>query len=97
MVRDVLRSGEDWSPAAFEPYVRERETRMARLGVSGKVRTAIYMTFTERGARRRVAYASALRDDELLAGSRLATFKGPFGVPDKSFEPDVIERVLALG
>lgn len=97
MVRDVLRSSHDWGPGAFEPYVREREVRMARLLVSGNVRTTINMTFTEQGARRRIAYAAAWPHDEVLAGSRLATFKGPFAVPDRSFDPDVIERIFALG
>jgi 2-polyprenyl-6-methoxyphenol hydroxylase-like FAD-dependent oxidoreductase len=97
MVRDVLRSSEDWGPKTFEPYVREREVRMARLRVSGNVRTTINMTFTERGARRRIAYAAAWPHDEVLAGSRLATFKGPFAVPERSFDPDVIERIFALG
>src|SRR5262249_47024884 len=92
MVRDALRASESWGPAALEPYVREREVRMARLRVSGSVRTTINMTFTEQGARRRIAYAAAWPHDEVLAGSRLATFKGPFDVPERSFDPDVIER-----
>jgi 2-polyprenyl-6-methoxyphenol hydroxylase-like FAD-dependent oxidoreductase len=97
MVRDVLRSTPDWRPETFEPYVREREVRMARLRVSANVRTTINMTFTEYGARRRVAYAKAWPEDEVLAGSRLATFKGPFDVPERSFDQDTIERIFALG
>jgi 2-polyprenyl-6-methoxyphenol hydroxylase-like FAD-dependent oxidoreductase len=97
MVRDVLRASKNWDPGAFEPYVREREVRMARLRVSASVRTTINMTFTEQGARRRIAYAAAWPHDEVLAGSRLATFKGPFAVPERSFDPDVIERIFALG
>jgi 2-polyprenyl-6-methoxyphenol hydroxylase-like FAD-dependent oxidoreductase len=97
MVRDVLRASSDWEPAAFEPYVRERQARMARLLVSGQVRTTISMTFTEQGARRRMAYAQAWPKDPVLAGSRLATFKGPFGVAEGSFDPEVIERIFALG
>jgi 2-polyprenyl-6-methoxyphenol hydroxylase-like FAD-dependent oxidoreductase len=96
MVWDVLRSNADWSPRAFEPYVREREVRMARLRVSGQVRTTINMTFTEQGAERRKAYAQAWPKDPVLAGSRLATFKGPFAVPENSFDPEVIERIFAL-
>ena len=59
MVRDVLRSSTNWWPEAFESYIGEREARMARLRVSGNVRTAINMTFTEQGASRRIAYANA--------------------------------------
>jgi 2-polyprenyl-6-methoxyphenol hydroxylase-like FAD-dependent oxidoreductase len=91
MVWDVLRAGTEWTPAAFEPYVREREVRMARLMVS-----ANSMTFTPQGAERRKAYARAWPADPVLAGSRLATFKGPFAVPEESFDPEVIARIFAL-
>lgn len=95
-VRDVLRSSRDWSPRAFKPYVREREVRMARLRVSGQVRTTINMTFTREGAERRMAYARAWPKDPVLGGARLATFKGPFDVPDGSFDPETIQRIFAL-
>ena len=97
MVWDILRSSPEWPPEAFGPYIREREVRMARLRVSGQVRTTINMTFSERGAERRKAYARAWPKDPVLAGSRLATFKGPFGVAEGSFAPEVIERIFALG
>ncbi|WP_242882340.1 FAD-dependent oxidoreductase [Actinomadura litoris] len=96
VVWDVLRTERDWTPRAFAPYGREREVRMRRLRASGRVRTTINMTFTPEGAARRLAYAKSWPTDPVLAGSRLATFKGPFEVPPESFEDDVLERIFAL-
>jgi 2-polyprenyl-6-methoxyphenol hydroxylase-like FAD-dependent oxidoreductase len=96
VVWDTLRSTADWSPAAFSAYGQEREVRMRRLRASGRVRTTINMTFTPDGAARRKAYARAWPKDPLLAGPRLATFKGPFNVPPESFEDSVLERIFAL-
>ncbi|MFC8247969.1 NAD(P)/FAD-dependent oxidoreductase [Streptomyces chartreusis] len=97
MVRDCLRTSATWAPADLEPYAREREVRMHRLLISGSVRTTMNMTFTPQGMARRKAYAEVWPTDPVLAGSRLATFKGPFHVPAESFAPDVIERLFALG
>jgi 2-polyprenyl-6-methoxyphenol hydroxylase-like FAD-dependent oxidoreductase len=96
MVWDILRSNSDWSPQTFLPYEEERGIRMRRLLASARVRTTINMTFTPEGARRRLAYAKAWPSDPLLAGSRLATFKGPFDVPPGSFDEDVLQRIFAL-
>ncbi|MBY8889355.1 FAD-dependent monooxygenase [Streptomyces sp. PTM05] len=97
MIWDILRTSTDWSDAdTFGSYGHERRVRMARLRISANVRTTINMTFTPEGAARRKAYAAAWPTDEVLAGSRIATFKGPFNVPGESFEPEVIERIFAL-
>lgn len=97
MVWDALRSNTTWSPEVFEHYAAEREVRMRRLMVSGSVRTMMNMTFTPEGAARRKAYAKVWPTDPVIAGSRLATFQGAFGVPAESFDPEVIQRIAALG
>jgi 2-polyprenyl-6-methoxyphenol hydroxylase-like FAD-dependent oxidoreductase len=96
MVWDALRENPKWTMETFEPYGAERAVRMSRLRVSGQVRTGINMTFTPEGAQRRIAYRAVWPTDPVVAGSRLATFKGPFNVPPESFEPQVIERIFAL-
>lgn len=96
-VWEALRSSQNWTPEVLAGYVAEREERMRRLRISGNVRATINMTFTPEGARRRLAYASAWPKDPVLAGSRLATFRGPDGVPAESFDREVIERIFALG
>ncbi|PWS50855.1 monooxygenase [Streptomyces sp. FT05W] len=95
-VRDALRSDTVWSTRTLAPYREEREERMRRLRISGAVRTTMYMTFGPEGAARRKAYAKAWPTDPVLAGSRLATFQGAFGVPDESFAPATIQRLFAL-
>ncbi|WP_221359106.1 FAD-dependent oxidoreductase [Streptomyces beigongshangae] len=97
MVRDCLRSAGTWDEKIFAPYAEERKERMRRLEISGSVRTTMNMTFTARGRARRKAYAEVWPTDPVLAGSRLATFQGPFHVPAESFEPDTVERLFALG
>ncbi|MEU0098896.1 FAD-dependent oxidoreductase [Streptomyces sp. NPDC006267] len=96
LVRDALRSHTDWTADTLAPYRKEREERMRRLRISGSVRTTMNMTFGPEGATRRKAYAKAWPTDPILAGSRLATFKGAFGVPSESFEPATIQRLFAL-
>lgn len=96
IVRDILRSNANWSPEVFEFYGQERAVRMRRLRVSGEVRTMMNMTFTPEGAARRKAYGKVWSTDPVLAGPRLATFKGPDNVPPESFNREVIERIFAL-
>jgi 2-polyprenyl-6-methoxyphenol hydroxylase-like FAD-dependent oxidoreductase len=96
MVWEALRATPQWTESVFEPYGAERDVRMSRLRVSGQVRTKINMTFTPAGAQRRIAYREVWPTDPVLAGSRLATFMGPYNVPAESFEPEVIERIFAL-
>ncbi|MGW2034922.1 FAD-dependent oxidoreductase [Streptomyces sp. NPDC001811] len=97
MVRDCLRAAGTWDAKIFESYAEERKERMRRLEISGSVRTTMNMTFTAQGRARRSAYAEVWPTDPVLAGSRLATFQGPFHVPAESFAPDTIERLFALG
>ena len=95
IVWETLRSGADWSPRAFEPYRQERRERMRRLRLAGVVRSEMHLTFTPDGRRRRMAYRDLAARDPVVAGTRLVTYRGPDGVPDQSFEPETIERILA--
>ena len=97
MVRDTLIANANWDVSIFQSYMIERRTRMERLLLSGKVRSAMGLTFSEYGRRRRKAYAQTWPTDDILAGSRLATFKGPHNVPPESFSPAVIDHLLSLG
>ncbi|MGH3778110.1 MAG: FAD-dependent oxidoreductase [Pseudonocardiaceae bacterium] len=96
IVSEILRSGPDWSPAAFEPYGEERRERMRRLRLAAQIRTDIAATFTPDGAARRKAYNRVWRTDPALAGSRLALQLGPEKVAAEAFEPQTFHRILAL-
>ncbi len=96
IVTDILRSGSDWSLAAFAGYGEERRERMRRLQVAAQVRTALAATFTPAGAARRRAYNAIWRTDPLLSGPQLTTLLGPENVPTASFSQHTIDRILAL-
>ncbi|MGQ0719836.1 MAG: NAD(P)/FAD-dependent oxidoreductase [Pseudonocardiales bacterium] len=96
IVSEILRSGPDWSPAAFEPYGEERRERMRRLRLAAQVRTDIAATFSPDGATRRKAYNRVWHTDPVLAGSRLANQLGPEKVAAEAFAPETIHRILAL-
>lgn len=69
---------------------------MRRLRVTARIRTDNTMTFTPDGVARRKAYNRAWRGDPVIAGSRLATQLGPEKVPAEAFEPETVDRILAL-
>jgi 2-polyprenyl-6-methoxyphenol hydroxylase-like FAD-dependent oxidoreductase len=96
IVTDVVRSGSDWSAAAFAGYGEERRERMRRLQVAARVITDIVATFTPAGAARRRAYNAVWQTDPVLGGPRLAPQVGPENVPADSFTQSTIDRILAL-
>jgi 2-polyprenyl-6-methoxyphenol hydroxylase-like FAD-dependent oxidoreductase len=96
MVADVVCAGPDRSPAAFAPYVRERQERMRRLRIAASVATDLMATFTPAGAARRRAYNAVFRNDPVLGGSRLAVQLGPENVPAEAFSPQTVARILAF-
>ena len=96
IVTDLLRSGSDWSAAAFVDYGEERWERMRRLRVAAQVRTDLATTFTPAGAARRRAYNALWRTDPVLGGPQLISVLGPENVPAASFSGPTVDRILAL-
>lgn len=97
LVSEALVNERAFTQETFASYVEERSVRMRRLMMSAQVRSAMGLTFSEHGRRRRRIYAQTWPHDELMAGSRLATFKGPHNVPAESFDPEMIDKIMALG
>lgn len=96
-VGDALRGGDDWSPAAFDGYAEERAERMRRLRVSSKVATHLRCMFGPDGATRRQAVFEQVFVDPLMLGPfALAPLAGPETVPAEAFEPENVERILAV-
>jgi 2-polyprenyl-6-methoxyphenol hydroxylase-like FAD-dependent oxidoreductase len=96
-VAEVLRDEEDWTPVAFDAYKTERAERMRRLRICAELNTAMSCTFSEEGRQRRRAINQAIPDDPLVAGATvLPVFAGPDDVPAEAFEPENIERILAM-
>jgi len=94
-VADVL-AGDDWSPAAFEPYVTERAERMRRLRLAGRVTTEVRCTFSPEGRERRRVVFDRLLTDPLVMSVVLAPLTGPEAAPEEAFTGDNISRILTL-
>jgi len=94
LVSTALRNHPVWDQSIFDDYATERRTRMSRLATSGRVRSEMALTFTRAGRERRRRYADIWPTDPTLAGSRLATLKGPHNVPAESFNDDAINYLL---
>jgi 2-polyprenyl-6-methoxyphenol hydroxylase-like FAD-dependent oxidoreductase len=96
-VADVLRSGDEWSAAAFAPYAEERAERMRRLATCAMVTTDLRCTFTPAGRTRRAAFYAGLEQDVMLALVTVVTaIAGPDVAPPEAFASDNVERILAL-
>lgn len=95
-ITDVILSADDWSVAAFEPYMLERAERMRRLRVAGHVTTELRCTFTPEGHQRRVAFREHMMADPLALSLMVAMLIGPETGPEESFGDANVERILAL-
>jgi 2-polyprenyl-6-methoxyphenol hydroxylase-like FAD-dependent oxidoreductase len=95
-VADVLLGGEDWSKDAFASYTEERTERMRRIRVVVDVMTALRCDFTPGGRARRAAFFGGLMTDRLSAGLFVAMLGGPEVAGPEVFEPENVERVLAM-
>jgi 2-polyprenyl-6-methoxyphenol hydroxylase-like FAD-dependent oxidoreductase len=96
IVADLLCSGSDWSVTAFAPYGEERRERMRRLRITATVFTDLRATFTPQGAARRKRWNQVWQSDPLLSGLALTPMLGPQQAPAEAFEPQVLDRILAL-
>jgi 2-polyprenyl-6-methoxyphenol hydroxylase-like FAD-dependent oxidoreductase len=89
--------GSDWSPSAFTPYADERRERMRRLRICAYLETELRCTFTPQGRARRGAFFAQLADDPLLAAATFVTgIAGPDVAPPEAFEPQNVNKILAL-
>jgi 2-polyprenyl-6-methoxyphenol hydroxylase-like FAD-dependent oxidoreductase len=95
-VSDVLVDSNDWSPAAFEPYVAERAERMRRLAISAAITTEIRCTFTDEGRERRRRWFAAFLSDPEKLSQIVAILAGPETAPAEVFTDDAVARTLAV-
>jgi len=93
-VRDVLLSGEDWSPAAFNDYAVERAERMRRLRFTAAITSAFDAEFGEAAARRRRHHFERTAADPSLGAHAFAVMAGPETLPPEVFTPEHRARVL---
>jgi 2-polyprenyl-6-methoxyphenol hydroxylase-like FAD-dependent oxidoreductase len=96
LVAETLLGTAEWDAAMFEPYAVERAERMRRLRVTAAVATRLRTTFTEEGRRLRAAAFARITDDPGSWQVMLAALVGPHQMPPDAFEPEAVERMLAL-
>jgi 2-polyprenyl-6-methoxyphenol hydroxylase-like FAD-dependent oxidoreductase len=94
IVSDVLRSSDDWSAAAFAPYVEERRERMRRLRFGARLQSAIYNEFGPDAADRRLRAWARFAAEPELALVMAANLLGPEVPPPEAYTDDTRRRVL---
>ena len=87
-VVDVITSGDDWSPAAFDEYGAERKERMRRLCIGAQLETALRCDFTPAGRARRGAFLQQVdKDPMLLAPHPAVVLRRPRSRPARGLLP----------
>lgn len=94
IVSDILKAGDDWSPAAFAPYAEERAERMRRLRFSAQLQSALDMEFTPAASARRRSFHDRAALDPMLKMHSLAVMAGPETAPPEVFTEAHRARVL---
>lgn len=93
-VCEILLESDDWSPAVFEPYVKEREFRLERLDFGASIISRLHVEFgpaaTER--RRRVRRLMAKNFAAQVTG--LLNMVAPEEVPEFGFSEFFAERLF---
>lgn len=96
LVAEIMISSRDWSPAAFAPYVAERDARMRRVHACASIMARLYAEYGD------LARARRRRAIELMAGNpAYARFlyvaaAGPEDMPGERFADYLSDRLLAV-
>ncbi|WP_277209530.1 FAD-dependent oxidoreductase [Isoptericola croceus] len=94
MVCDVLTGGDDWSPAAFEPYLIERKFRMERLHFGADIVAKLYCEFGPEAMARRRRARELMEENFAASVTGLLNMVAPENVPDFGFSEFFAERLF---
>ena len=94
VVSDVLRASDDWSAAAFAPYVEERRERMRRLRFGARVQAALFNEFGPEAAARRLRGWERIEAAPELALVTASGIIGPELAPPETFTAAAWDRLL---
>ena len=94
LVRDVLLAGDDWSPEAFRPYVRERMERMERLHFGAEIYHRLFVEFGPRATAERDRARRLMRENDAYQVTGLLNMIAPEQVPDFGFSEFFAERLF---
>lgn len=95
MVSDILKAGEDWSPAAFAPYAEERAERLRRLRFAAAITSRIDAEFGPEAKARRASYFARSKADPMIGARAFAIMAGPETLPPEMFTE--AHRAYVLG
>jgi 2-polyprenyl-6-methoxyphenol hydroxylase-like FAD-dependent oxidoreductase len=95
IVTDILKAGDDWSPAAFAPYAAERRERMRRLRFAAMLQAGLDMEFDDKARERRRRYHEGMAADPSLGLHGFAVMGGPDVAPPVIFTE--AHRIRVLG
>jgi 2-polyprenyl-6-methoxyphenol hydroxylase-like FAD-dependent oxidoreductase len=94
LVSEVLQASDDWSPAAFTPYVEERRERMRRLRFGAAVQSRIFNEFGPDAAARRLRVWERFEAEPELSLAVISSLVGPELAPPEVFTDDAWHRIL---
>ncbi len=94
IVTEILKSSDDWSPAAFAPYAAERAERLRRLRFAASLTSALEVEFGPEAKARRHSYDQRKAADPTLGVHGFAVMAGPEMLPPDFFTPEHRARVL---
>ncbi len=95
VLSELLLTGEDWSPAALQPYAEERAERLRRLRFCNALATTLRGEFGPEARARRRRARELMQSEPELGLWRRAYQAGPESVPASAFEERVYERLCA--
>ena len=93
-VCEILRKTDDWSPAAFAPYLAEREARMKRLHFGANIMAKLHVEFGPAAVERRRRARQLMAENDALQVTGLLNMVPPEQVPEFGFSEFFAERLL---
>lgn len=96
-VAEILTASDDWSIAAFAPYVAERRERLRRLRAAAEFATSLNARFTPEDVVRRTRAKARIAADSTMFLPMVAVFVGPELIDETYFTHEFHERVFGAG
>lgn len=93
-VCEVLTGGDDWTPAAFEPYLTERRFRMDRLHFGADIIAKLHCEYGPEAAERRRRARVLMADNFAASVTGLLNMVAPEDVPEFGFSEFFAERLF---